>query len=269
MKKLALYLVVGVALLGCGGDDDPNSSSNPDPNPDPNTSVKLMPGFYTGTTDEGEYLEGLIDDDSKMWFIYSEPKNSKPGNSETDNFLGIIKSDNTVVLNNSQFAASGKNYSFDNRAYRDITINGNYKALKAITGTLVESGSITINYNLGYEETVSAKKHTLNIVDNKIYEAGLYVSGINGSNATTINFTTAGNFTGSDSRGCNITGKLTPSVSQRYFVSTITFFGTSCSVSGYKVGEIYKGISVVDGEDDKEILFINTDTTGNTSVVFI
>lgn len=254
-----MYIVVGAALLGCGGDDSDSDIESND-----NLNVKLPSGFYTGTTDEGEYLEGLIDDDSKMWFIYSEPKSSEP-----DNFLGVIKSDNNVVLNNSRFVASGKNYSFDNRTYRNITINGNYETSKAIRGTLVESGSRTINYNLGYEETVSAKKHTLDIVDNKIYKAGLYVSGINGSSATTINFTTAGNFTGSNSRGCNMTGKLIPSASQRYFVSTITFSGTSCSVSGYKVGEIYKGISVVDGEDDKEVLFINTDTTGNTSVVFI
>ena len=222
MKKIALYLLAGTFLLGCGGDDDSDFDSNE------NLNFNLPLGFYTGTTDEGEYLEGLVDDDSKMWFIYSEP-----GSSEDENFLGVIKSDNTVVLNNSRFVALGKGYSFDSRAgYRNITINGNYKTSKAITGTLVESGSRTIEYNIGYEETVSAKKHTLNIVDNKVYKAGSYVSGINGSSATTINFTTAGNFTGSDSRGCTISGKLTPSASERYFVSKITFSGTSCALSG-------------------------------------
>lgn len=265
MKKIALYLLAGTFLLGCGGDDSDSDFESND-----NLNSKLPSGFYTGTTDEGEYLEGLVDDDSKMWFIYSEPKNSTPENSETDKFLGVIKSDNTVVLNSSRFVALGKGYSFDNRAgYRNIVINGNYKTSKAITGTLVESGSRTIEYNIGYEETVSAKKHTLNIVDNKVYKAGSYVSGINGSSATTINFTTAGNFTGSDSRGCTISGKLIPSASERYFVSKITFSGTSCSLSGYKVGEVYTGISVVDGKNNDAILFIGTDTTGNTSIVFI
>lgn len=259
MKKIALYLLAGTFLLGCGGDDDSDFDSNE------NLNFNLPSGFYTGTTDEGEYLEGLVDDDSKMWFIYSEP-----GSSEDENFLGVIKSDNTVVLNNSQFVALGKGYSFDNRAgYRNIAINGNYKTSKAITGTLVESGSRTIEYNIGYEENVSAKKHTLNIVDNKVYKAGSYVSGINGSSATTINFTTAGNFTGSDSRGCTMSGKLIPSASERYFVSKITFSGTSCSLSGYKVGEVYTGISVVDGMNNDAILFIGTDTTGNTSIAFI
>ncbi len=262
MKKIALYLLVGTALLGCGGDDSDFESNE-------NLNFKLPSGFYTGTTDEGEYLEGLVDDDSKMWFIYSEPKNSKPENSETDNFLGVIKSDSTVVLNNSRFVASGKNYSFDNRAYRNITINGNYKTSKAITGTLVESGSRTIDYNLGYEETVSAKKHTLSIIDNKVYMSHSYVSGVNSASPITVKFTTAGNFTTSDSRGCNISGKLTPSASERYFLSKITFSGTSCSVSGYKVGEVYTGISVVDGKNNDEILFISKDTMGDTSVVFI
>jgi|TARA_R110002126_G_C10440326_1_gene498877 hypothetical protein len=257
MKKIALYLLAATALSGCGGDDsgsDYESSNN----------INLSSGFYTGTTDEGEYLEGLVDDDSKMWFIYSEP-----GNSEPDNFLGVIKSDNTVVLDNSQFVAAGKNYSFDNRAYRNIIINGNYKTSKAITGTLVESGSRTINYNLGYEETVSAKKHTLSMINNKVYMSNSYVSGVNSSSSIMIKFTIDGNFTSSDSRGCNISGKLTPSASERYFLSNITFSGASCSLSGYKVGEVYTGISVVDGKNNDEILFISTDTSGDTSVVFI
>lgn len=250
MKKLALYLLVGAALVGCGGDDSSSDFND-------NLNVNLPAWFYDGTTNEGEYLEGLVDDDSKMWFIYSEE----------DEILGFVKSDDTVKLNNSKFKASGRNYSFNKKLPRNLTINGNYKKSKAIEGELIEENSSKITYNVGYDEVLSNRKQTLAMINNQIYTGNSYVSGISGSSTTTVTFTTDGNFTGSDSEGCTIAGKLTPSVSERYFVSTVTFSGTSCYDVGYKVGEVHTGISVITDED--ELIFLGTDNMKSIGVAFI
>ena len=234
MKKLALYLLFGAALVGCGGDD---SNSDFSDNDNDNLNINLPAGFYTGTTNEGQYLEGVVDDDSKMWVIYSK----------NESFYGFIKSDDTVVLNNSKFNVSGKDYFFDSdSAYDNITINGSYKVSKAIMGKVIESNSDTTNFNIGYEETTSARKHTLNLINNRTYNLSSYVSGIDGSSATTVTFTTDGNFTGFVSEGCTISGNLTPSASEKNFVTKMTFSGTPCYDAGYKVGENYTGVAVVD-----------------------
>ena len=263
MKKLALYIVVGVALLGCGGDDDPNSSSNPDsnpnpdtnPNPNPDPSIKLMPGFYTGTTSEGELVEGLVDDESILDFVYIEvdPVN---GNEEG---IGFIKSDGPVLLTNSKFTVSAKNYSYDTRPSRDVKITGEYKS-PAIKGTIIELPSNPISYDLKLV-TSATKKHTYSQINNKTITGPLYVTGNTGLTSATVEFTTNGNFTGNDSKGCNFSGKFTPAVSERYYVASVTFAQINCTAAG----ETLTGTSVLD-DDVNNLIF--SATKGNRGMTF-
>ena len=256
MKKLALYLLVGATLVGCGGDDNSDFSSNPSPNPNP--SIKLLPGIYSGVTNEGEYLEGLVDDDNRMWFTYF---------AEQEGFIGFVKSNEPVVLNNSKFKTSGKNYPFDSRSSRSITINGNVQTSKAIVGTIDESGSDKINYNIGYDEASSNRKQTFDMINNRMFNIDSYGTGRNGSIGTTITFTTDGKFTGSDNSSCISTGKFTPAASGRYFVSTMTFSGSACSGAGYDVGQTYTGVAVIN--KDNELKLLSTDSMKNKSIAFI
>ena len=252
MKRLAMYLLVGAALVGCGGDDDSDFSSNPNPD------SKLLPGIYTGTTEEGEYLEGLVDDDSRMWFTYF---------ADEEGYLGFIKTNDSVILNNSKFKISGKNYSFDNRASRSITINGDVQASKAIIGSFDESGSDKIKYNIGYDEALSNRKQTLDMINNRMFNVDSYRTGRNGSIGTTISFTTDGKFTGLDNSSCISTGKLTPAASGRYFVSSMTFSGSACSDVGYDVGKLYTGVVVIN--TNNELKLLSTDETKNKGIAFI
>ena len=254
MKKLALYLLVGAALVGCGGDDDSDFSSNPSPNP----NIKLLPGIYSGVTNEGEYLEGLVDDDNRMWFTYF---------ADEEGYLGFVRSNDSIVLNNSKFNVSGKNYSFDNRVSRSITINGDVKTSKAIVGTFDESSSDKIGYNLGYDEPSSNKKQTLDMVNNRMFNVDSYKTGRNGLIDTAIKFTTDGKFTGSDTSSCISTGKLTPAASGRYFVSTMTFSGSACSGAGYDTGKPYTGVVVINTNNELKLLSI--DETKNKGIAFM
>lgn len=258
MKKLALYIVVGAALLGCGGDDsDSNSSSNPNPNPDPdpNTSVKLMPGFYTGTTDEGEVLEGLVDDDSRMWFTYAEIADAE------EEVIGFLTTNGPVLLNNSNFSVAARNYPYDNRGSQETTINGTYKS-NVITGTILEVASNSIKYTLNFN-TASFKKHTLNLIDSKTFTGPLYVTSGTGAAEATIKFTTDGNFTGEDSKGCKISGKFTPAVSERYYTTSVTFNQIKCVAAG----ETLTGVSILD-DGNTDLLILGTNGSGGRGMYF-
>lgn len=255
MKKLALYLLASTALLGCGSDNS-DSSFNPTPTPTPTPSVKLAPGFYSGVTQENEVLDGLVDDESRLWFTYAEVDSNND-----ENVIGFINSNNSVLLNNSKFTVSGRNYSYDNRSSRIITINGNYKS-EAINGTFFEQPSNPITYNLKFDTSL-AKKHTLNLINNKTFNGPLYVTSGTGEAVATITFTTNGNFTGADSKGCNITGKFTPAVSGRYYVSTVTFGQINCTAAG----ETHTGVSILDNSDDN-LLILATNGSGGRGMYF-
>lgn len=252
MKKIALYLLAGTFLLGCGGDDSNSSSGS-------GLNVELLPGVYTGVTSEGEYLEGLVDDNKRIWFVYSE----------NEDFLGFINSNDPVVPNNGNFMALGKNYSFDSRNPRSITIDGDYRILKTLKGKISEPSSdssldaSTISYNLGYDENLSAIKLTLDRVDNKIYNGISHVTGDINSSPTTIKFTTDGNFTIDDSGECIVDGKFTPSASGRYFISTVKFSGTLCT----EAGENYTGVAIL--EDGDELLFVGAEAMQNKGLAFV
>lgn len=253
MKRLALYLLVGAALLGCG-DEEPNVEQKPTSNP----SVKLKPSYVEGFTEEGEFLEGLVDDDSRLWFTYAKGEGEGPGQNEK--VLGFIKSNNAVLLNNDNFTALGKNYSYDGRSSRNITVTGNYKAAEVISGTFFEQPSNPIKYNLKLN-TLLNKRQTLNLIDNRIFTGPLYVTSGTGAVATTITFTTNGNFTSIDSKGCTSTGKLTPVASERYFTSTVTFSQINCDAAG----ETHAGVSRL---DDNNLLLLATNGAAGRGMYF-
>lgn len=254
MKKIALYLLAGTFLLGCGGDDSDSNS-----NYGSGLNVELLPGIYTGVTGESEYLEGLVDDNKRLWFVYSE----------NEDFLGFINSNEPVVPNNDNFMALGKNYSFDSRNPRSITIDGDYRISKTLKGEISEPSSDSsldaskITYNLGYDENLSAIKLTLDRVNNKIYTGISHMTGDINSSSTTIKFTTDGNFTIDDSGECVVNGKFTPSDSGRYFISIVKFSGTLCT----EAGENYSGVAIL--EDGNELLFVGTEAMKDKGLAFV
>lgn len=259
MRKIAFYLIVGAALLGCGSDDsssNSNQNNNPDPNPNPNPSpsVKLMPGYYTGTTSEGELIEGLVDDDSVLDFAYIEVD---PVNGDEEG-IGFIKSNGPVLLTNGKFTVAAKNYSYDTRPSRDIKITGEYNSA-AIKGTIIELPSNPISYELKLI-TSETKRHTYNEIDNKSIIGPLYVTGNTGLSLATVKFTTEGQFTGNDNKGCNFSGKFTPAASERYYLVSVTFAQINCIAAG----ETLIGTSLLDDDDNNLIFSATKDSRGMT-----
>ena len=245
MKKLALYLLVGAALVGCGGDD---SNSDFSDNDNDNLNINLPAGFYTGKTDEDEFLEGLVDDNSRLWFTYAE------GNE--DNYIGFISSNDSILLTNNKFTVSGKAYPYDNRSSKDATISGTYTPSNTIEGSFTDLPSRPITYNLKLKME-PFKKHTLDKINNKIITAPLYVTSGTGAAEATIKFSMDGNFTGEDIKGCKISGKLTQVASQRYFISSVTFGQINCAAAG----ETLTGVMIFD-DVENNILIVGTNGSG-------
>lgn len=252
MKKLALYLVVGAALLGCGDDDN-------DSNPNSNFSGPLESGYYSGKATEGsdsEVLDGLVDDEGRLWFTYAEVIDQQ------ENVIGFVSSNDPILLNNGKFATQGKEHSHEDYdssgvgyVTSDIEIAGNYKS-NTLSGKFSDLSSYTINFELNRSTSSEFKRHTIDLITNETITGPLIVSGI-GETEATLSITTDGNFTGTATNGCTMMGNFTPVASERYYVSSITFSVDNCADAG---GETFKGVSVLDYDDvDDEVdgLLIN------------
>lgn len=283
MKKIALYLFIGVGLLGCGSDDSrpgvlpglpsggtvqptppnqggsnpnqpPTDSNTPPLGPGNNTdqsNSKLEPGIYTGKVSDGDTVEGLVDDNKRLWFIYSE----------RDDVLGFINSNNNVKTKDSTFSESGKNYSYEARNSFDITIKGDIQTSKVITGSITGLPSNSATYDLKYDEMLSAKKQTLNQIDNRTFGGDSYVTGDSDAGTTTIRFSTNGTFNG-NGEGCSMTGKLTPSASGRYFNTSVKFTNSACFANG----ETHTGVALLD--NGNELVFLGTNANKSSGVYF-
>ena len=262
MKKIAILSLMSLSLFGCGSDEARPGvppSLPPTSNPStPPTKYDLVSGIYTGVTGQGEIAEGLVDDNKRLWVIYSDNPTVYPDGD----VLGFINSNTFVSGNDGEFSVSGKNYSYEDRRALDTTITGNYKQYKILSGKVFGLPVNSTTYQLKYDEVLSNRKQTLVSITNKPFTGIAYITGDDEAGSLDIKFSTNGNFTGKDTYGCTMQGKFTLSASQRYFDSSVIFGGSPC----YAPNETLKGVGLLDV--DNELVIIGTDDNRNKGVFF-
>lgn len=273
MKRLALYLVVGATLLGCGSDDSrpgvmpglppggtgqpPTDSTTPPPFPDgTQTEAKLLSGIYKGTstdvTNRSYIIDGLVDDKKQFWFIHSR----------NDEIQGFTNSNEGVKGSTGDFSVKGVEYSYEDRQANNLTIEGNYKTAKTVSGKTFDLPSNPTIYTVKYDEELSAKKQTLNLISNKNFTGNAYLTGDSGKGLTTLVFNnTKGDFTG-DTKGCTMTGKLTPAGSGLYFNASVKFTNSLCLT----YGETHTGVALINS--DNELIIVGTNGAKNRGIMF-
>ena len=279
MKKLALYLVAAAVMSGCGSDDSrpgvmpglpsggtgqpntpnqpPTDSTPPPPFPDgTQTEARLLAGIYTGTstdvTGRSYIIDGLVDDKKQFWFIHSR----------NDEILGFTNSSDSVKGTNGEFSVKGVEYSYDDRRAINLTLEGNYKTAKVISGKTFDVPSNPTTYTVKYDETLSAKKQTLSLVNNKGFRGEAYLTGDENKEIANISFiNTSGDFVG-NIEGCTMTGKLTPAGSGLYFNASVKFTSTLCLANG----ETYTGVALIDNSD--ELIVIGTNGSKSRGIFF-
>lgn len=281
VKKSALYLVMVVTLLGCGSDDSrpgvmpglpsggtgngqpspptgpPTDSTTPPPFPDGTQSeARLLSGIYSGTstdvTSKSYTIDGLVDDKKQLWFIHSR----------NDEILGFTNSNEGVGGTNGEFSVNGVEYSYEDPRAINLTIEGNYKTEKVVSGKTFDLPSNPTTYSVKYDEERSAKKQTLSLVSNKNFIGNAYLTGDNDQGSATLIFNnTKGDFTG-DAKGCTMTGKLTPAGSGLYFNTSVKFTSSLCLANG----ETYTGVALID--NNNELIIVGTNGAKNKGILF-
>ena len=274
MKKVALYIVISISLLGCGSDEarpgvkpglpsapptnnpstPPTKPTNPNETPS-ELNKELLSGYYQGLTGQGELANGLVDDNKRLWVIYSDENLYPDGD-----VLGFVNSNNRVVENNGEFEAKGKNYSYDARSALETTITGDYRTPKVIKGAVFGLPVNSTTYELLYDDKRSAKKQTLTSLNNRTFKGVSYITGDISAGTTTVKFTQSGNFSGFG-EGCRLTGKMTLAASGKYFESVVTFGDYPC----FAANQTLTGVALL---DNNELVVVGTNSSKNQGLFF-
>lgn len=264
MKKIAVLSLISLSLFGCGSDEArpgvaPSFSQNSNPSiPTTDPTYKLASGFYIGLTSQNEVAEGLVDDNKRLWVIYSGDETLYPDGD----VLGFINSNEGVTGKNGEFNVIGKNYSYKARNALDTNITGNYQISKILSGEVFGLPINSTTYTLNYDDFLSKREQTLASINNEIFTGIAYITGDSEAGTLEIKLSTNGEFTGEDEHGCTMNGKLTLSNSKRYFDSSVTFDGSPC----YAPNETLKGVGLLDA--DNELVVIGTDDNRNKGIFF-
>ncbi|WP_201578577.1 hypothetical protein [Psychrobacter okhotskensis] len=284
MKKTILLVSISISLFGCGSDDSrpgvkpgipspPNTSTTPSvpkppkpptdtveppavPDDKPNEAVyELVSGIYDGVTGQNEIAEGLVDDKKRLWVIYSD-------NDSDGDVLGFVNTNENIIGNNGEFSVKGKNYSYYYRNAFDTTVTGDYKTSKVLKGQIFDVPVRSTTYKVDYNEALSAKKQSLASINNRTFTGIAYITGDTGEGELVIDVHSNGVFTGEDESRCKMTGKFTPSTSQRYFESTVTFGGAPC----FAPRETITGVALLN--ENNELIVLGTDANRNKGIYF-
>lgn len=292
MKKIALYVLMGASLLGCGSDDsrpgvmpglpsggtttpstpnDGDGGSNPDQPPtDSNTPPDgpgskpdetkndSLAGIYVGSA-KNKTAKGIIDDDNNVWFVYGD-------NADLDINTGLVNANITAL--NGEMTGKGRDYASVDETAERVTIKGTYQKEVSINGTVTPDNSVLgDNYNLPYDKVLSSAQNfqTLARVANKTFDGRVYISK-GGVDSAKVTVKSDGSFSGSSSEGCQVTGNFSFSKpntqSAMYLVSTVRLGNDPC----YPANQIFRGVAHLD--DNDELIVVGVDDNKNRGLIF-
>ncbi|TXD98350.1 hypothetical protein ES754_05370 [Psychrobacter frigidicola] len=289
MKKTALYVLIGIGLLGCGSDDSrpgvmpglppggtvqptppnqggstpnqpPTDSSTPPPGPgntNEGSTSESLAGIYTGTTGRNQTVKGIIDQDNNIWFVYGD-------NADLDINTGFINANLKAV--NSEINGEGRDYASIDDSADKVTIKGSYQNKVMLSGTLIPEGSkISDSYSLSYNNQLSSPQQSLARIANKTFNGNVYISK-GGVDSARITVNSDGSFSGSSVEGCKVSGDLSfpqkNTKSAMYFVSTVRLGNAPC----YPANQIFKGVGHLDATN--ELIVVGIDDNKRRGLIF-
>ncbi len=233
MKKLLGVMVFGVVLTACGGgsSDDSQPPANGGSNEsggNNSTNNAVIGGIYTGTTNQGQSILGLVDKNSNFWFLYSPPY--KQG------ITGLI-SGSLGISGNAVNASNGKDFYFGGGDTYNTTLSGTAVTKKSLDGSITYSPSNQVIFNTVYDADASEEKANLSAITGKYAGDSALVQGTENASLT---ISSAGVVSGEGRSGCAFSGKVTPEKNTAYYNIDLTFGYSPCYLAGQTVsGVVY------------------------------
>ena len=247
--RTAIGMVALSALAACGGGGDGDGT---DESASGSTPVATAEGLYTGTTDIGQSMTGLVLDNGNYWVLYSEPNNSAA-------LGGVIQG--TSNSSSGTFTSSdGRDFNFEGLGINNVSIAGTYAAGQSIAGKLDygrgQPTAFTGTYDARYTQPA-----TLAAIAGS-YTGQSATAGDNEPASFTVSPT--GSVSGVGATGCRFTGNVSPRGTVAVYDLSLSFLGGICEQGSATIN----GVAYLDA-DGKRLFAAALDASRSNGAVFV
>jgi hypothetical protein len=206
-KRLTLALVV-LTLAACGGGGGGGDSS-----PTPTTQAE---GLYSGATNTGRAITGLVLDDGTYYVLYSSV-------GAPNSIAGVVQGNGTSTA--STFTSSNtRDFNLEGFGVMSATLSATYIDNQSLSGTVTYSGGGSTTFSGTYDSLYEATPSLAALAGTF---TGQVASSVGMENAA-VTVSSNGTFSGISSGGCSFTGTVAPRARGNVFDIAITFGGAPC-----------------------------------------
>ena len=255
MKKVLGILILALALTACGGggsDSSYNGVEGGNNNGGGSTVNAEAIGLYTGNTNQGQSVIGLVDKNNKFWFLYSPPY--------LNGVTGFITGSLTVSGNTVK-ATNGKDFNFGGSSVYSATLNGTIDTKKSLKGIIEYTPSNKVSFDTVYDVTMNKAVANLATIAGTYNGESALVQGVEGSNLTISN---TGVVSGKGQSGCAFAGKVTTENNAPYYNINLVFGYSPCYMAGQEV----KGVAYYDSAE-KTLYAVAENSSRQNAVLFL
>jgi len=204
-------------LVACGGGGDGDGSSNSIA-PGVSASTATPAGIWTGRTDIGRSLTGVVLDDGSYWVMYSAANNSAV-------LAGVVQGTGSAA-NGTFSSSSGRDFNLEGSGMLDLSVAANYVAQSAFNGRLSYTlANATTTFTSTYDSTYQQPVALTTVAGSYSGTAGV----ADGTEGVLVTISSTGAISGSGSSGCTFSGSVAPRPAGSVFNLSITFRGGLCS----------------------------------------
>lgn len=237
-------MFVSLTLIACGGGGGGTPATD-------TTATQSASGIWRGTVTsviDGTAYDavGLITESGEVIFFTEDGEQT----------LGSITVDgNEFNANLTSYAPLGTLYSQNNSGSIAGTASGTVTEKSSLSGNASYSGSVTSKFTFSYD-SIYERNSSLSLV------AGTY-SDTDGSGYTeTYSIDSLGNISGSDSNGCQFSGRI-QILDSNYNVYRITLTVTNCGAAN----DAYSGLATLLDDNGKKNDTLAASFSGTTYVI--
>ena len=208
LKFLFVLIMASLSMTGCGGGGGGGGGSTPSEPPEKSE------GIWVGTTNAGQYIEGVVLDDGTYYLLYSD--------TSVSYIAGVVQGSSS--MNGTSFSSSNaKDFNIEGAGVLSASVSGTIAAENTFNGSITyNDGDVTFTstYSDDYDVTPF-----LSVLAGDFSGEVAFSQGFESAN---ISISPDGSITGVGSSGCALTGTTYARTSGNVYNVSITFSGAPC-----------------------------------------
>ena len=246
MKNI-IILLISLTLIACGGGGGETATTDTSSDTATQSASGIWRGTVTSVIDGNSYESiGLITEAGEVRFITDDGEQT----------LGNVTVDgSTFNASLTSYAPMGSVFTQNNSTILSGTASGTVKEKSSLSGSANYSGSVTSTFTFTYD-SIYERDSSLSVI------AGVYSDSDGSGYTETYSIDSLGNISGSDSDGCQFSGRI-QILNSNFNVYRINLTVTNCG----EANDTYSGLATLLDENGSTNDTLAVSFSGTTYVI--